>query len=102
MYLKKHSLLRPTLFWETDPKKLDKQKNADFIIGRVLDFGNLKEWKAVKDFYGLSKIKKAAENHIFFDPRSANFWSIILNIPLKKLKCTRKPSLKTPKAFLRR
>lgn len=94
--------LRPTLFWETKPQKIDTQKNADFIIGRVLDFGNLKEWQAIKNFYGLSKIKEAAKKHIFSDPRSANFWSIILNISLKQLKCTRKPSLKTPKAFLMR
>jgi hypothetical protein len=96
----KNSLsLRPVLFWETDFKKLDKQENADFIIGRVLDFGNLKEWRAVEKFYGLDKIKKAVKNHIFSDIRSANFWSMILNIPLNNLKCTRNPSLKTPRAF---
>ena len=92
--------MRPTLFWDVSPGKLGIEENAQFIVGRVLDFGNLKEWKAVKDFYGLSKIRKVAEKHIFFDPRSANFWSIILNIPLKRLRCTRKPSLKTPKTFL--
>ena len=94
--------LRPSLFWDISLKNLDEQKDADFIIGRVLDIGNLKEWKAVEDLYGLSKIKKAAENHIFSDFRSTNFWSIMLNIPLKNLKCTRKLSLKTPKAFLTR
>jgi hypothetical protein len=94
--------LRSTLFWETNPQNIDTQKHADFIIGRVLDFGNLKEWRAIRDFYGLSKIKEAAEKHIFSDPKSVSFWSIMLNIPSKKLKCTRKPSLKTPKAFLMR
>jgi hypothetical protein len=94
--------LRPTLFWDVSLEKFNTEKSDQFIIGRVLDLGNLKEWKTIKDFYGLAKIKKAAQKHIFYDPRSANFWSIVLNIPLKKLKCTKRLSLKTPKAFLMR
>lgn len=116
--MKRHLPLRPTLFWEVNPKKLDYQKNAEFIIGRVLDFGNLKEWKVIKDFYGLPKIKKTAQGHIFSDPRNANFWAMIFGIPLpkflrsksaglrrdlslrlKNLRCTKKPSLKIPRAF---
>ena len=94
--------MRKSLFWDTDTPKLDIKQDADFIIGRVLDFGNLEEWKAVRDFYGIERIKKAAKRHIFFSPRDANFWAFALKIPLKNLKCTRKQSLKTPKAFLRR
>lgn len=90
---------RPTLFWDINFKKLDIKKDAPFIIGRVLDLGNLEEWKNINNLYSLSKIRKVAENHIFFNSRSANFWSIILNIPLRKLKCTRRPLLKTPKTF---
>lgn len=94
-------LLRPTLFWDVNIDNLDPEKNAQFIVGRVLDFGNLKEWQMIKEYYGRSEIKKMAKNHVFFNQRNANFWSIILKIPLKELKCTRRPSLQTPKAFLR-
>lgn len=97
--MEQHLPLRPTLFWEMNPKKLDYQKDAEFIISRVLDFGNLKEWKAIKDFYGLPKIKKMAQRHVFSDPRSANFWAIIFGIPFKNLRCTKKSSLKIPRAF---
>lgn len=94
--------LRESLFWDVDFKKLDLQKDAQFIIGRVLDFGNLKEWKAIEKFYGLKKIKEVAQNHIFSDKRSANFWAMVLGISLANLKCTRKLSTKTPNAFLKR
>ena len=97
--MKEQLALRPTLFWEVNPKKLDEQKDAEFIIGRVLDFGNLREWKAIKDFYGLAEIKKTVQRHIFSDPRSANFWAIIFGIHLKNLRCKKKFSLKIPKAF---
>jgi len=46
---------RETLFWDVNPKKLDIEKSADFIIGRVLDFGNLKEWRLVEQLYGRKK-----------------------------------------------
>jgi hypothetical protein len=92
--------LRANLFWDVDFQKLDKKRDAEFIIGRVLDFGNLKEWKEINNLYNALTIKKVAQKHIFTDPRSANFWSKILHIPLKKLQCTRNPLLKTPKAFL--
>lgn len=93
--------LRKTLFWDVDIKKINEQ-NPYFIVGRVLDFGNIQEWKIIKNLYSLKKIKEAARKHIFQDARSANFWSIILNIPSQELQCTRKLLLKTPRAFLKR
>jgi len=97
--MKEHLSLRPTLFWDVNIKKLDEKEDAEFIVGRVLDLGNLKEWKAIKDFYGLTKIKKTISKHIFSDPRSLNFWAMIFGINLKNLRCRKMFSLKTPRAF---
>lgn len=96
------SALRKTLFWDVDLAKLDHQKDADLIIGRVFDLGNTEEFKAVKKMYGLSRIKKAALTHPFASRKDLNFWSLVLNIPASKLSCTRKHSLKIPNAFLKR
>ncbi len=43
---------------------LNPQKDAGFIIGRVLDLGNLKEWRAINDLYALDKITKTIENKV--------------------------------------
>ncbi len=94
--------LRKILFWDVDEQEIDVEKSADFIIGRVFDYGNKAEWKAVRDFYGEERMKEAAKKHIFHNSRSANFWANILKISLKDLKCTKNPSLKTPNAFLKR
>lgn len=94
--------LRKSLFWDVNSEKLDTEKDAQFIIGRVLDHGNLKEWKLIKRIYGEPRIAGIAKNHIFTDPRSANFWALILSISANQLKCTRKPSLQIPKAFSNR
>ncbi len=96
------SNFRDSLFWDTNPKHLDTGKDAQFIIGRVLDFGNLKEWRLIEQLYGKEKIIKVVMDHVFIDPRSANFWALILSIPVNKIKCTRNPSLKIPNAFSNR
>ena len=94
--------LRNSLFWDVNPKQLNAEKDAEFIIGRVLDLGNLKEWRLIKRLYGKGRIADIARNHVFADFKSANFWSLILSVPADQLKCARKPSLKIPNAFLNR
>lgn len=94
--------LRKTLFWDVDMQKLDPQENAPLIIGRVLDFGNLKEWQIIKRWYGEAEIARVARTHTFADPRSMHFWSRILSVSLEELTCTKKPLRKTPNAFLKR
>lgn len=94
--------LRKSLFWDVNPEKLDMEKDAQFIIGRVLDYGNPREWRLIRRIYGESKIGGIAKGHTFTDPRSANFWALILSISANQLKCTRKPLLKIPKAFSNR
>jgi len=100
--MKELKSLRKTLFWEVDPETLDEERDAEFIIGRVLDFGDLEDWRAVRDLYGYSKIKGVAKKHVFSERKSANFWSLILKVPPEEIKCTRNRLLKTPKAFLKR
>lgn len=40
---------RQALFWDVDPKTIDPEKNAVYVIERILDFGDDKEvqwmWK---------------------------------------------------------
>jgi hypothetical protein len=93
---------RKSLFWDVDQNALELKENAQFIVGRVLDFWNIKEYLAIKKIYGLDRIKDLARHHVFSDKKSLNFWSIILKIPLKDLKCTKNSSRQTPSAFLRR
>jgi len=34
---------RQALFWDTNPNKIDAQKNAQYVIERILDLGNDRE-----------------------------------------------------------
>jgi len=90
------------LFWDVDYKKLDYKKYANFIIGRALIYGDMDDWKAIKQRYGMRKIKNAAQNMRYLDKKSLNFWSLVLDIPKKSFRCTKTLLTKKQSPFLNR
>ena len=86
------------LFWDVKFSELDYKKNADFIISRVLSFGDLDDYKAIKNKYGLKKIKDAAKKINYSNKKSQNFWSFIFNFSI----CAKKLSIKKQSAFYQR
>ena len=91
--------LNKQLFWDIDFKKLDYEKNADFIIGRVLIYGNIDDYRAIKKKYGEKKIKEVAKKVGYPNKKSLNFWSSIFNIPLESFRCIKKSLIKKPNTF---
>jgi hypothetical protein len=77
-------------FWDVDIKKLDIQKNKDFIISRVLEHGILKDIHELKKEYSSEEIKKVVKNNKNISRKTATFWANILNIPLKEVKACSK------------
>ncbi|MAF20642.1 MAG: hypothetical protein CMI55_03095 [Parcubacteria group bacterium] len=68
------------LFWDVEFKKLNYEKHADFVIKRVLQYGDVEDYKAIKKEYGLKKIKKVAQKINYFDKKSQNFWKFVFDI----------------------
>ncbi len=69
---------RQALFWDTDPKKIDTKKNAQYIVERVLDLGNDKEVKWLWNFYDKGFLKKIVEKSRCLRPRTKNLWMLML------------------------
>lgn len=69
---------RQTLFWDTDPKKIDVKKNAQYIIERIADFGNDKEARWALDFYNKALLKKVIAKSRCLRPRTKTLWTLIL------------------------
>jgi len=70
--------LRQSLFWDTDVKNIDMKKNAQYVIERVLDFGNDKEVKWLWDFYGKKMLKSVVVKSRCLRPRTKTLWTLIL------------------------
>jgi len=69
---------REALFWDTNPATIDTKEHADYIIERVLDFGNDKEVKWLKDFYSPEHIKRVVERSRSLRSRTKKLWTLLL------------------------
>lgn len=69
---------RQALFWDTNPKKIDSKKNAEYIIERVLDFGRDHEVRAIKKNYSKSLMKKVISNPRRLMPETKALWKLII------------------------
>ncbi len=69
---------RQSLFWDTDPKKIDKNKNARYIIERILDHGNDKEVKWLYYSYNKKLLKDIVSESRRLMPETKNLWKMIL------------------------
>jgi hypothetical protein len=78
---------RKEIFWDTDISKLDYKKNADAIIIRVLERGNMDEWNEIKRYYGHEKIKEAALNARTLSKKVLSFVSALYDIPITQFRC---------------
>lgn len=70
---------RQALFWDTNPRKIDPKKNAQYIIERVADFGNDQEVKWIFDFYDKKLLRKIITKSRCLRPRTKALWQLLLN-----------------------
>lgn len=63
------------LFWDTDPQGLDLQRYADYIIGRVLEKGDLAEWNWLRWTYGEARLARALRQNRKLSPATARLWA---------------------------
>ncbi len=69
---------RPELFWDVDPKTIDSDKHARYIIERILDLGNLKEVAWIAQRYHGKKIREVmALPRAQIHKKSVNLWSLV-------------------------
>lgn len=69
---------RKTLFWDVDPKTIDTEVHACYIIERILDFGNDKEVKWVYETYSHSRIREVVDNPRRLHPNTRALWNELI------------------------
>lgn len=62
-----------SLLWEFDYEKFNWDKSAKIAIERVLERGNLHEWREIKRYYSLEKILETIEWSAQLDERGKQF-----------------------------
>ena len=70
--------LRESLFWDTNPKWIDLEKNAQYVIERVLDFGRDDEVRWLWNHYDKALMKKIVEKSRSLRPETKALWTLLL------------------------
>lgn len=70
--------LRQTLFWDVDPKKINLKTNAQYVIERILDFGNDQEVRWMCNSYDKRLLKKVVVKSRCLRPETKNLWMLML------------------------
>lgn len=75
------------IFWETDYDTIDWENKAQYVIERVVMYGNMEDWRLLRTYYGIDKIKSAVLNARDLDPKTMSFMSLLFNVPLSEFRC---------------
>ena len=62
------SKLSKVLFWDIDIEQADMDKYPAHFIQRVLEYGNMDDWRLIRSYYGLPKIVNECKQLRTLDP----------------------------------
>lgn len=73
-------------FWEVKPEKVDLKKNAWYVIGRVLEYGDLDAVRKVRRYYGDARLKEflLSTSSRVLSNRTMRFWQVVLKLNSKE------------------
>lgn len=72
-------VFRQSLFWDANPANIDPQKNAQYIIERILNYGDDDEMRWLWNYYDKSLIKQVVKNSRCLRPDTKKFWGLMVN-----------------------
>ena len=58
------------LFWDTDSTTADLERNSPYVVQRVLEYGELSDWRLLQEYYGLERIVEIAKQLRSLDPKA--------------------------------
>lgn len=75
------------LFWDVNPDSLDMEKNAAFIIKRVMEYGLWNDWKIISNYYGNNRIGSIATTFRELDARALYFIMGLTGLKIEAFRC---------------
>jgi len=83
-------------FWDIDATKLNTQKKPQYVIQRILEMGDPKAIYWLRKNFSKKQIKETLCQGRQISPKTGNFWSLLLGLDKKKIKCFQKGFRRTP------
>ena len=84
-------------FWDTEFEKIILEDRRVYVLKRILEYGDEKAVAWMRRTYTASEIKIALSNFRGYSQKSANYWSLLLDMPREEIQCLKKHSSKGQK-----
>lgn len=81
------SQFSPNLFGDADLSTLSMDKHAGYIIQRVMEYGQMTDWRLIKDYYGVNKIVEECKKMRTLDPMCLSFITTISHTNKEDYRC---------------
>ena len=75
------------LFWDVDLNEFDFEKHKSHLIQKVLEYGFMKDWKLLKELYGLETIKEVSLNLRSLDAVTLSYLAAIFKTDKTEFRC---------------
>ena len=75
------------LFWDVDSATINQETHASYIVNRVLEIGQMDDWKLLLQLYGLERIISIAKDLRTLDSKTVAFLSAISGVPKTEFRC---------------
>jgi len=62
-------------------------KNLRYVIEPVVTYGKMSDWNAIREHYGLERIRDEMLQSRDLDPKAPSFLSCIFEIPKTQFRC---------------
>ena len=81
------SKLSPHLFWDIDRTQFDAEHHSAQLIQRVLEYGELDDWCAVRNYYGMDRIVDDCKKLRTLHPKALAFVCAITGTRKEDYRC---------------
>ena len=75
------------LFWDANPSELSMEASSRYIIQRVLEYGQMNDWRIINHYYGLAKIVEECKQMRTLDPVCLSFICTISHTNEEDYRC---------------
>jgi hypothetical protein len=77
--------------WDVNADNISPTTHGEFIIERILEYGDTDSLKWIEKTYEKSKIIEVLKKSKKISPKTGNFYALYFNISKEELLCIRKP-----------
>lgn len=99
--MKKIELKIKKYFWDSDIKESDIEKHPDYVIIRLLEFGDPQSIKWLLRKFSKNTIRRAIKKRCGLSSKSVIFWKHFFNIKDSEILCLKKSYQKMQKTHWR-